>query len=305
MRPRTIMKFNPIVKRDLTVGARSTRLTMLVTAMNAVLLGVDVLAVFGRFAAFRLESVMNYRSMLYVYCVAAGVVFLFVLFLYPALTVGSITSERDSGTMDLMLASGMSPVRIVRGKFISALLPGLVLLATFLPGLVLPLLFGGVEMTSCLLLLVLLVPMAVEMLCIGLCASARTGSGSAAAFAAYAMVLGITLLPLAAAVLFRSLNRTGENPAAVLIVISPVTPAVCLLAEQVGETALLETAFRWLRLPAVLSEEQTLIAAGTAVQLVTALLCFFGAAAKTVPGRRGKRGKRTGKQLQTEEKCVE
>ena len=296
------MKFNPIVKRDLTVGSRSTRLTVLITALNAVLLGVDILAIFGRFAAFRLEARMDYRSMLYVYCIAVGVVFLFVLFLYPAMTVGSITTERDSGTMDLMLASGLSSRRIVFGKFISGLLPGLVLLATFLPGLVLPLLFGGVEVTSCLQVLLLFVPMAMEMLCIGLYASARTRSGASAGVAAYVIVLGITLLPLAAAALLRGMNSAGENPAAFLIVLSPVTPAAGLLADQVGENALLETVTRWLRVPGVLTEGSTLIITGAAVQVLAALLFFFAASSKAAPDRRRKRGRRTGKQLQTEEK---
>jgi len=284
------MKFNPIVKRDLTVGSRSTRLAVLIVAMNAVLLGVTILAMFGRFAAFRLESFIDLRSMLYVYCITAGVIFLYVLFLYPALTVGSITTERDSGTMDLMLASGLSPYRIVLGKFLSGLFPGLVLLTTFLPALILPLLYGGVEMTSCILLLLLFVPMAVEMLCIGLFASAATRSGSAAAFTAYATVLGITLLPLAAAVLFRRMGGTGENPAAFFVVLSPLTPVARLLAEQVGEMAFLETVFSRLRLPAAFTEGRTLVTVGVIWQILASVLFFVLAAAKTAPGRRVRHG---------------
>jgi len=290
------MKFNPIVKRDITVGSRSTQLAVLITVMNGLLLGVDLLGIFGRLSRYRLERIIDYRAMLDVYMLAAAVVFLIVLFLYPALTVGCITGERESGSLDLMLSSGLSPVRVLSGKLFAKLLPGFVLLATFLPGLVLPLFFGGIDFTSALLWLVALVPAVLELCCIGLYAGARAKNGGMASLIAYGIVLAVTVLPVLAAALFRVFAGETGNKAVYALVFCPAVPAAKLLLEQVGEGTVMTAVFAWLKAPTDTRFYELLIPLCEAVQLGMALAFFFLSVPVLVPeGRK----RRKAKQLQS------
>lgn len=293
------MSFNPIVKRDITVGSRSTQLAVLITVMNGLLLGVDLLGIFGRLSRYRLEKVIDYRAMLDVYLLAAGVIFVIVLFLYPALTVGSVTTERESGTLDLMLASGLSPLRILFGKLSAKLLPGIVLLASFLPGLILPLFFGGIGIQSAGLYLVLLAPLALELLCAGLYAGTKAKNGSMAALLAYGIVLGITVLPVLCAALFGVFAGDGGNRAAYVLVLCPAAPAAKLILGQVGEEKLLLSVLSRLRTPDPSRFEKLLIPAGVGTQLIMSAVFFFLSVTSLVPeGRKGNRKRKT-KQLQS------
>lgn len=293
------MSFDPIVKRDITVGSRSTQLAVLITVMNGLLLGVDLLGIFGRLSRYRLEKVIDYRAMLDVYLLAAGVIFGIVLFLYPALTVGSVTAERENGTLDLMLASGLRPFRILFGKLFAKLLPGIVLLTSFFPGLILPLFFGGVGIQSAWLYLVLLAPLALELLCVGLYAGTKAKNGSMAALLAYGTVLGITVLPVLCAALFRVFTGDGENRAAYALVLCPASPAVKLVLGQIGEGKLFVTALDWLKTPDPARFAQLLIPAGVAAHLVMSAVFFILSVTSLVPeGRKGSRKRQT-KQLQS------
>ncbi len=68
-----------------------------------------------------------------------------VLLLTPALTAGAIAEERQRGTLDLLLSSGLSAVEIVLGKLLARTLVLFMLLLTGLPVLFLTQLWGGVD----------------------------------------------------------------------------------------------------------------------------------------------------------------
>jgi len=293
------MSFNPIVKRDITVGSRSTQLAVLITVMNGLLFGVDLLGIFGRLSRFRLEKIIDYRALLDVYIIAAGVVFVAVLFLYPALTVSSVSGERENGTLDLMLASGLSPVRVLSGKLLAKLLPALVLLASFLPGLVLPLFFGGIGIQSVVLFLVLMIPAVLELCCIGLYAGARARNGGMGALLAYGIVLCITVLPLLIAFLFRILTGEGGNVSVYGLVLCPAVPAAKLVLSQAGEGELIAGVLSWLKAPDPDRLGNLMISAGVAVQILLAVLFFLLSVPALIPEGRGRRFRSRTKQLQS------
>lgn len=282
------MKLNPIVKRDLTVGSRNTRLTAVIMSMNAVLFAVGILGLFGRLAAFRLEQSINCRGTLAVYAVTAAVLFVLVLFLFPAMTTGSISSETAGGTLDLMLASGMTPGKIVLGKFLGRLIPAMVLLFSFLPSLVLPLIYGGVGFEGCLELLLLFVPFAVMLLSVGLFASAAGKNGGLTALTAYGIILGITVLPVLLAFLTAALAETGRNRFAYLMAGSPLITIGAKLLSQLGESDRISRLFLSVNLQPAEGFYSSLIWIGVLVQLLLSLVFLGLAVISTAPGR-GKR----------------
>lgn len=286
------MKLNPIVKRELTAGSRSPRLAVLVMGTNAVLFAVGLLGLFGRLEAGRLEENFNYRGTLLTYGIVLAVLFVIVLFLFPAMTTGSISSETAGGTMDLMLAGGMSPQRIIAGKFTARLLPALTLLFSFLPALLLPLIYGGVGFAGCLLVLLLFVPLVMLLLAIGLFAGAAGKNGGASAVIAYGTVLGITVLPVLIPLLTGALSEKGQNRAARFMVLSPVLPVLSKYLDQIGRSELLNRLFEQANYTADPEFLSSLIPAGIGIQLLASVCFLFLAVFSVSPGFYAGKGKR-------------
>jgi len=277
------MKFNPIVKRDIAVGSRSYRLMALITAVNAVLFAVVLITLFGRLTGMRLDRSFDQRSTLQIYAMTVLVMFLLVLFVFPAFTAGSITSERDSGTLDLMLASALSPARIVFGKLISRLLVALALLASFLPAMIMPLVFGGVDLQASLGLLLLFVPIAALLLCIGLFSSSVTSSVTGSVLVTYGIVFGMVLLPYLLAFFARTL-QLGGRAAAAFLYFSPLTQIAAAVLRQIGETSLLEQGLAFFGIQDPAAFIPMLKPRCILWQSIAALLFFIFSVTSIVPG---------------------
>jgi len=79
-----------------------------------------------------------------IYTMLAVVQFVLILLITPAQTAGSISGEREKQTLDMLLATQMSPFRIVFGKLLSSMSYMILLIFTSLPLFSLVFLFGGV-----------------------------------------------------------------------------------------------------------------------------------------------------------------
>ena len=79
-----------------------------------------------------------------IYTMLAVVQFVLILLITPAQTAGSISGEREKQTLDMLLATQMSPFRIILGKLLSSMSYMILLIFTSLPLFSLVFLFGGV-----------------------------------------------------------------------------------------------------------------------------------------------------------------
>ena len=79
-----------------------------------------------------------------IYTMLAVVQFVLILLITPAQTAGSISGEREKQTLDMLLATQMSPFRIILGKLLSSMSYMILLIFTSLPLFSLIFLFGGV-----------------------------------------------------------------------------------------------------------------------------------------------------------------
>ncbi len=99
-----------------------------------------------------------------------GVVWLELLsvcFIAPALTAGSISSEREHQTYDILRTTLLSPRALVMGKFLSGLMFLLLLLLCALPLQSLAFLFGGVALEEFLIAVVILIVTAITFCAVG------------------------------------------------------------------------------------------------------------------------------------------
>ena len=118
---------------------------------------------------------------------------LLVVVLAPALTAGAISLEREKQTLDMLAATPMSPLAIVVGKLVSALVYLLILVLASVPLSALVFVFGGVAPDDVLRGYVVLIATAIGVGSLGLFFSALARRTQAATVATYVTVLAVTL----------------------------------------------------------------------------------------------------------------
>ncbi|MHB0870220.1 MAG: ABC transporter permease [Chloroflexota bacterium] len=123
---------------------------------------------------------------------AAGAV-LMLAFITPALTVGSISGERERRTLELLLVTRSSALGLVVGKLAGSLLYVLFLLVASLPAFALVYLFGGVPPIYLGMVLAVAAVTAVAYAALGLLLSALLRRTIVASVAAYLLVLFLVL----------------------------------------------------------------------------------------------------------------
>jgi ABC-type transport system involved in multi-copper enzyme maturation permease subunit len=120
-----------------------------------------------------------------------------VNFITPAFTAGSISSERENQTYDLLRAAPVRAKDIVRGKLLSGLLFTLLLLIATIPMQSMAFLFGGIELPELLIATLMLIVTATTFSAIGVYASTLLKRSIPATVLAYAISNGgLIILPL-------------------------------------------------------------------------------------------------------------
>ena len=127
----------------------------------------------------------------------------------PAIASASIQGEREAGTLDLLLASGMRPTSLVLGKLAGSVVFIILLLATALPVFASAWLFGGVGFEEAAPALLVVVAAVMLFSALGVFFSTFVNSSLAAALYAYLVVNTLTFGSLALYFVGTSL-RVGE-----------------------------------------------------------------------------------------------
>ncbi|MCQ2400435.1 MAG: ABC transporter permease subunit [Lachnospiraceae bacterium] len=280
------MKFDPIIKRDIKVSSRGPGFMALIMVINVILCGAGLLGVFGRLTGMNAYGRIDPGQLLYVYMMVAGIMAVFTILVLPGRTTGIITSERDSGTLDLMIAAGLSPAGIITGKYLSSLLFGIVAVFSCFPALIIPLIYGGVGFSACLLLLMSFLPTAALVLAIGVFASSAARTSSSAAAMAYGIIIALVAGPVLIAFLVNPVIPDGSNYMAYSVLLCPGVPSVSLILDQTGNGEFIDLFFSYLGLVpnAVFMSYITLFSSVTELVMMAAFL--IGAGVNITPKRR-------------------
>lgn len=183
------MKQNPIYKRESMQQNRSFVLPLLLTAMNAVLSILAVINLYTVIAGARQTGEIPYASFLRMYSILAGLEFLLLLLLMPALTASSVTGERERKTLGLVLLTGISSGELIFGKLLAALSEVMLLLASTAPALGTLYIYGGVTFASLLSLLGFYLVTAVYLAAIGIASSVFSRSTFVATTVSYILTM--------------------------------------------------------------------------------------------------------------------
>lgn len=137
-------RINPIMKKDMMVGARSIKMSFAIMGINA-FLTLIVLFVMATSSMVGGMSGYDYSSLSYLFlalgCVECGLLSLIV----PIITSGSISGERERQTLDIMLTTPVSPFSIALGKLGSAMMVVMMYMITSIPVMAIAFVLGGMS----------------------------------------------------------------------------------------------------------------------------------------------------------------
>lgn len=161
---------NPLVVKELRSRMRGRRAFITLTGY-VLIIGAAVSVMYGIYMSSSSPINSVDERQMFGKILFAGVVWLELLsvcFMAPALTAGSISSEREHQTYDILRTTLLSPGKLVMGKFLSGLLFLLLLLFCALPIQSLAFLFGGVALDEFLIAIIVLVVTAITFCAVGI-----------------------------------------------------------------------------------------------------------------------------------------
>ncbi|GIW99193.1 MAG: hypothetical protein KatS3mg111_2526 [Pirellulaceae bacterium] len=220
---------NPIYRREMLSRLRSWKTGTAVIAV-ALLSSTLVLLRWPADATVDLVSrgaVLIFRPLAFAMAMA-------VMMLVPAFPATCLVTERQAGTLALLLASPVTPWRLYVGKMMSNVVLSALMISVGLPALSACFAMGGVTWLDHIVpLLLVLLTMAVQYSAIGLWVSVRAVSTDAALRWTYGLILLGSVLSLGPHVLVGNIAGGVAHAAQRLTVLSPL-PALQRLTGSTG-----------------------------------------------------------------------
>ena len=148
---------NAVLWKEMTVDMKKARYIVLITTLVAILSfgAASFVAILGLLAANFNTIPYSTGSVYLTVCIICEAVVLGLII--PIFCAGSITSEREKQTMEILLTTKMSTWEIVKGKFFAPILLTALIVMSLLPILSVGYIYGGLPLWQLLLYTVLLI----------------------------------------------------------------------------------------------------------------------------------------------------
>ncbi len=215
------MMMNPIYEREQRRTARNSRYSLLLLILNTVLVTAALLSMAVALREAGNTGELQYAVFLKFFRALAWMEFAVLAVLMPARTAGSISGERERGTLDLLRSTQMKSMDLVLGNLFSELSSMMVLLVSAAPVFAAVLLYGGVQLTGLLFLFLSCVALTLLVGSAGMFFSSRAALSSTAAAETYALLVLILFAPYGLDFLLRGLG--GAALSKWVLFLSPLT----------------------------------------------------------------------------------
>lgn len=139
------MKGNPILKKELVLGARSIKFPMAILFYSGVLSLVALFALNNFSSTYYYYGGMDFESLTMIFMALAYMQLGMICIIIPILTAGSIAGERERQTLDIMLTAPVSPLSIVLGKLFASMANIFLFVISSLPAMSIAFLYGGIQ----------------------------------------------------------------------------------------------------------------------------------------------------------------
>lgn len=168
------------------------------------------------------------------YSVLFGLEFGLVIFVVPAITGGTISGERDHGTLDLLLATTLGPYRIIMGKLISVVSKLLIYVISSLPILALVFTMGGAGLTDLLRYMLLILLTSLYIGSFGVFMSVIFKKTSTAMAVTYIWIMFIALGTIFVTIMSTAVRPADNNALNPVFLLNPIITLFALLDAQIG-----------------------------------------------------------------------
>lgn len=138
------MIINPVYRREVISGFKSVKFAVAVSVFNAFLAFIALAQMSAAAEGARMGSEAQYGSFLLIFRLIALLEFLLIYLITPALTSGSLSSEWENKSMDLILSTKISGFDLVAGKLLFAVATILLLLLSGIPVFAMIPVYGGI-----------------------------------------------------------------------------------------------------------------------------------------------------------------
>lgn len=218
------IRWNPIVKKDLQVAARSMRLSWGLFAYEAVLTMMFLLAlIMIQDSADNIYSDGNiYSSLVYLFPVLAVAQVCIVALTVPILTASSISGEKERQTFDIMLTTCMSPFSIVLGKVFSAVLRILFFVAASTPIMALSFVVGGMSWINLFYFLLTIILLSIFAGSIGIFCSSVCRKSISAVILSFVIYFVINVLSFVPLILRAAWGSSNAGESLLILLFNPI-----------------------------------------------------------------------------------
>lgn len=242
---------NPIYKKELKQTARMRRTVVLLLFYNVALTLFGLFAYYVSFDSKKAyRSYIHYSEILTIYVIITAIEFALMLIVIPAITAGAVAGEREKQTLNILLTTGISTKKIVRGKLLSSISTMLLLAVSSLPVISIVFSIGGISIYSVIEFMTFLIITAVYIGSIGIFFSCICKKAITATVCAYSsmlfLVMGTSLIFFGAAVMYNSSsfgtweysnmlwynNKLGNF--IYLLFLNPLVIYISMIKEQTG-----------------------------------------------------------------------
>lgn len=228
------MKLNPICKREIMVSGRSSRTAVMITVFNAVLALVALIYMNYVLGEVRVTGQIRYQAFLTIFRYIAWIELIMILLVMPALTSGSISGERERGTLDLILATKMTPADILLGKLMTSFYSVFLLILSSAPVMALVFVYGGVTGKDMLVLFFCFFTAALLCGSIGIWFSGLLRKTTAATASAYGLEGILFLGTIGINMMFRNISAVSKG-SFMLMLFSPVSVFYAAVGRMTGD----------------------------------------------------------------------
>ena len=139
------MWLNPIVKKDVKVQSRSMRICWGVFAYELILALVFFLAMLIIKENNYYSTSNIYSELVWLYPTLAATQLIIIGMVVPVRTASAISGEKERQTFDIMMTTGMTPISVIAGKVMTAIVQSMFYVAASMPIMALCFVIGGMS----------------------------------------------------------------------------------------------------------------------------------------------------------------
>lgn len=229
------LKVNPIIVKELRSRMRGTRPFITITIMLLALAGITfgvyriAMASFNSYSGSPISPQLGQS----LFVMLSFLLLLVICILTPAVTAGSITTEREQLTYEMLLSTPLHPAKIIWGKLFSSLSYIFLLIFSAIPIASLIFVFGGVTLKEMLKSFIILIAVTITLGVLGVFISSLIKRTSRATVTSYVLIViilfGSILVYIGVGILQQDI------PARWIIAINPISALASALSNSTAQ----------------------------------------------------------------------